>query len=412
MPRPRRDGARARAARRFNLTQRMVDRIRAEPLPFTVWDKRACGLCLRVYPSGRRVWYVVYRSRGRPEWFHLGDAALIPLADARRKRAHVAVMVLDGRDPVAERRAARVGTFAEVHERYVREHASRHNKSWKQADALVRRFLLPRWGRLSPSAITRADVRAMVSSIAAPITANATLAAASAIFTWAVSMEIASTNPCRGVEGNPTTSRSRVLSDDEIKKFWRAFDTAGLVRGAALRLILLLGQRPGETRRMRREHVNQDGWWTLPGAADATTGWPGTKNHSDHRVFLSPPARAIIDELSNGETTGFVFASERGRPVGGLDHAMRRICADIGAERATPHDLRRTFGTTVTGLGLGRQCMDRLLNHADHSIGSVYDRHAYRREDQAAWERVAGHIMSLVDDRVAGDNVVQFAPPA
>jgi integrase len=252
----------------------------------------------------------------------------------------------------------------------------------------------------------------MVSSIAAPITANQTLAAASAVFTWAISMDIITVNPCRGVEGNPTKSRSRVLSDDEIKKFWKAFDTAGLVRGSALRLILLLGQRPGETRHMRREHI-VDNWWMMPGPKMPDIGWPGTKNGEDHHVWLPAPARRIVDELIAGEAgAGFVLATEKGGPVSGLDADMRRICRDIGIPNVRPHDLRRTFGTTVTGLGLGRQCMDRLLNHADHSIASVYDRHEYRREDQAAWERVAGHIMSLVDGRVTGDNVVQFAPPA
>src|SRR5262249_38809326 len=148
-------------------------------------------------------------------------------------------------------------------EKYFREYASKRNKSWKQADALVRRFLLPRWGRLSPAAITRGDVRAMGASIAAPITANATLASASAILSWADGMEIVPTNPCHGVEGNPTRDRKRVLFDTEIPRFWAAFDSSGLMRGSALKLILLLGQRPGEVRRMRREHI-VDGWWEMP----------------------------------------------------------------------------------------------------------------------------------------------------
>ena len=52
--------------------------------------------------------------------------------------------------------------------------------------------------------------------------------------------------------------------------------------------------------------------------------------------------------------TGFVFAGSRGRAVVKLDVAMRSVCTKLGAERATPHDLRRTFSTTVTGLGFGR----------------------------------------------------------
>ena len=409
MPRPKRDGTRAAQPRCFNLTQRMVDRIRAEPLPFTVWDKRARGLALKVYPTGRRAWYVVYRARGRAEWLHLGDASLIPVTDARGKRAQVAVMVLDGKDPVAERRAARVGTFAEAAERYFSEYASKRNKSWRQPHALVHRLLLPRWGRLAPSSITRADVRAMVSSIAAPITANQTLAAASAIFKWCVSTEIVPTNPCVGVEGNPTTSRSRVLSDAEVPLFWAAFDNLGLVRGSALKLILLLGQRPGETRRMRREHV-VDGWWTMPGAPDPSCGWPGTKNGEDHRVWLPAPARRIVDELIDGEApTGFVLATERGGPASNLDAIMRKICADLGVtDPARPHDLRRTHGSAITGLGFGRDAMNRIQNHVEGGIADVYDRHEYAAENKRVMEAVAARLMSLVDGRQPADNVVRL----
>ena len=40
--------------------------------------------------------------------------------------------------------------------------------------------------------------------------------------------------------------------------------------------------------------------------------------------------------------------------IDGLDGAMRAICTKLGAERATPHDLRRTFSTTRDRLGFGR----------------------------------------------------------
>jgi len=88
--------------------------------------------------------------------------------------------VIKGEDPAAEKRAARSsGTFAELATRYVEEYAQKKNKSWKQSDALVRRHLLPAWGGLVAQSIARRDVRAVMSKINAPMTANQTLAAAS-----------------------------------------------------------------------------------------------------------------------------------------------------------------------------------------------------------------------------------------
>jgi integrase len=149
----------------------------------------------------------------------------------------------------------RKGTFGELAMRYVEEYAKRKNKSWTQADALVRRHLLPRWGKLLAASVTRRDVKTAIAGIAAPTVANQTLAAASALFNWAVREEIMVVNPCALVERNETKSRERVLSDSEIPKFWKAFDGASLVASTALKLILLTGQRPGEVRHMRREHT-------------------------------------------------------------------------------------------------------------------------------------------------------------
>ena len=142
------------------------------------------------------------------------------------------------------------------------QHAKKNNKSWRQADALVSKYLLPRWG--DADSTRRADVKAVMRSIAAAILANQVLAAASAIFTRAIREEIVSNNPCKLVARNGTKSRERVLSESEIPKFWSAFDNAGLVEGTALRIILLTGQRHGEVAHMRREHV-KDGWWEMPG---------------------------------------------------------------------------------------------------------------------------------------------------
>ena len=203
------------------------------------------------------------------------------------------------------------------------------------------------------------------------------------------------------VARNPTRSRERILSASEIPIMWAAFDEAEPMAGTALKLILLLGQRPGEVSHMRYEHI-KDGWWEMPGEPKA--GWPGTKNGSAHRVSIAKAAKALIAELESDKylgrpsfsgDSGYVLTSTRGA-VRDLDGAMRNICRKLVIERATPHDLRRTFGSTVTALGFGRDAMDRLMNHKSKSISSVYDRHGYGPEDQRIMETVASHIMGLV----------------
>jgi integrase len=86
---------------------------------------------------------------------------------------------------------------------------------------------------------------------------------------------------------------------------------------------------------------------------------------------------------------------------------MRAICAKLGVnEKVTPHDLRRTHGTRITGLGFGRDAMNRVQNHKEGGIATVYDRHQYAEENKKIMETVAAHIMALITGTPAGNVVV------
>lgn len=382
------------------LSNLLVRRLTPKAAAFLVWDTRQRGLAVRVRPTGHKAWKVIYSRGGRPRWLHLGTTDAIPLAEARTMAAETLLAVAKGRDPAAEKKANRsTGTFAELHTRYVEQHAKKNNKSWKQADALIRRNALPRWGKLQASSITRSGVKALMARIEAPIVANQTLAAVSAVFTWGVTEQIVGGNPCRGVPRNATRSRERMLAVSEMPQLWKALDHVEPVSAAALRTILITGQRPGEVAHMRREHI-KDWWWEKPGEPIADI-WPGTKNKKAHRVWLSAQAQAIIATMLDGNdpATGYVFkigSSVRSAALAGM---MRRAVSLAAIERATPHDLRRTFCSMVTGIGFGRPAVDRILNHANRTISSVNDRHSYAAEDKHIMETVAARIMALVEGR-------------
>jgi len=375
------------------LTELLLRRLRPRAQRFLIWDRKQSGLALQIRPNGRRGWKCIYSCRGRVRWFHLGDGNAIGLQQARELARDIMYAVAKGEDPQAEKRARRnAGTFAELAERYVEDYAKRRNKSWRQGDKLVRRYLLPSWAKLEAKSITRSEVRLAIGRIAAPVLANQVLAAASAIFSWAVKQEVIAVNPCRGVERNETASRERVLADSELRLFWEAFGRAGRA-GTALKLILLTGQRPGEVAHMRSEHI-VDGWWEMPGKPVEALDWPGTKNSQSHRVWLPEPAQLL---LSSAKT---ITASK-------LDPVMRSICAELGiADKVTPHDLRRTHGTKVTALGFGRDAMNRVQNHREGGIASVYDRHEYAEENKRIMETVAAELIRLAEGRPASGKVV------
>jgi hypothetical protein len=148
-----------RPARKTKLTELCVRKLKPEVRAYLVWDTHQRGLAIRMQPSGSKAWMCVYSYRGRPRWYHLGGANAIGLAAARKLTAEVMLDVIRGKDPAAEKRAERgAGTVAELAERYVEQYAKRHNKSWSQPDRLVRRYLLPKWGKLQ-AIFLRSSVR-------------------------------------------------------------------------------------------------------------------------------------------------------------------------------------------------------------------------------------------------------------
>ena len=78
---------------------------------------------------------------------------------------------------------------------------------------------------------------------------------------------------------------------------------------------------------------------------------------------------------------------------------LKKLVAEFGLEKVTPHDLRRTALSTVTGLGFGRDAMDRIANHRKGGVTDVYDRHSYADEDRRIMTAVALHVMSLVEGK-------------
>jgi integrase len=409
MSRPRKDGTPARPPNKRMLTELYLQKVPTPKHGYMVWDTKQSNLALLIRPTGHMSFKCIYSRGGRSRWYDLGKVKAIGLANARKLARKIMVEVADGKDPQADRRAQRTaGSFAELCSRYVDVYAKKKNRSWQQSKALVGKHLIPRLGKLPAAGITRDDIERVTSRIEAPVVANQVLAAASAIFSWALGKRVGgiTINPCVGIDRNEVKSRERVLSDNELPLFWAAFDKAGLA-GAALKLVLLTGQRPGEVAHMRREHIDA-GWWTMPGEPVSELGWPGTKNKQTHRVWLPKPVVALLAELK-GE--GFMLTRHRGKPIA-LDAVMRKICRDLKIDdKVTPHDLRRTHGTMITGLGFGRDAMNRIQNHKEGGITDVYDRHKYGPENTHVMEAVAAKIMALAEGRADTAQVIEFASP-
>lgn len=286
-------------------------------------DGKVTGLYLIRQPSGARSWAVRYRAAGKPSKLTLGSYPAVDLATARKRAQEALGAIAGGKDLGAAKKAGREAAKAERNaddrrvERVFEQHVERHVKrnvgaGWgAEVSRLFLKEIAPRIGSKSIGDVTKADIKSIVGSVAArglTVAPNRVLAVLKKFFNWAVEEDFIAASPCQGVKMTKEASRERVLSDDEIRLAWTAFEAFGWPQGAIGKLLLLTGARRSEIAEARWQEID---------LAAATLTLPGsrTKNGAPHVIPLSDAAVEIIKALPQIEgTAGYVFtASGRSR---------------------------------------------------------------------------------------------------
>jgi len=67
----------------------------------------------------------------------------------------------------------------------------------------------------------------------------------------------------------------------------------------------------------------------------------------------------------------------------------------------TAHDLRRTAASQMTGFGIPRLTVSKVLNHSEGGATKVYDRHTYDNEKRHALEAWSRKLEAIVFSKKA-----------
>jgi integrase len=313
-----------------------------------------------------------------------------------------------GIDPATAKREARSAeSFGELASLYLERYAKAEKRSWREDERILNRDLLPRWRGQKAHEIKRANVIQLLDEIVdrnAPVMANRTRALISKVFNFGIKRGIVESNPAYGVD-NPghEQQRDRVLSEDEIRQLWNTLETERPWSAAVFRLGILTAQRRGEILGMKWDELDLNaGWWTIPGER--------AKNGLAHRVPLASKALKILNALKGGKHDPvYVFRGGRiGRPIVNLQKPLRRVKKNSKLDFRF-HDLRRTAASLMTGIGISRLVVSKILNHVERGITAVYDRHSYDAEKCAAligWDQ---HLTAILNAKKHTSNVVALS---
>jgi integrase len=389
----------------MKFTDKKILNLKPRAERYEEWEGNGFGV--RVTPRGVKTFVYLYRFEGKPRRLTLGTYPKMSLAEAHEAHAVAKKKVEKGIDPgaeaVTEREEERQApTVATLVEEYLEKWAKPRKRSWREDQRILQRDVLPVWGQRKAREITKRDVLRLLDGIVdrgAGIMANRTLAVVRKMFNFAVGRDIVSVSPCLSVRAPAAEQqRDRVLTTDEIRALWHSLEGAKMMSEGtklALKLQLATAQRKAEIVTAAWDEIDlKEKWWTIPPEK--------AKNKLPHRVPLSPLTLELLQAAKNitGDSP-WVFPSpqtDRHITPEAVDHALRRPGLEALGFTFVPHDLRRTAASHMTGMGISRLVVSKILNHVERGITAVYDRHSYDREKRQALEAWALKLKAIIEE--------------
>jgi Arm DNA-binding domain len=92
-----------------------------------LWDDAIAGFGIAAFPSAKKVYVAQYRQNGRSRRATLGEHGRLTPDEARTEAKKLLGAIVQGNDPIAQRKAARaVPLFRDVADEFMRVHSRRN----------------------------------------------------------------------------------------------------------------------------------------------------------------------------------------------------------------------------------------------------------------------------------------------
>jgi integrase len=365
------------------------------------WDEAMPGFGLMVTRAGHRSFILQYRASRRSRRMLIGDTKKIGLEKARKEARKALGDVAGGGDPLAERKRSdrqAQNTLQAVCEEYLRREGGRL-RSKSQLEGALKRAVYPKLGARQIDDIRRSDIVRLLDKIQderGPVAADFALSIVRKIMNWHARRSDDFRSPIVSgmARSNPNErKRERVLSDAELRAFWKASGESTGPFGPLLRFILLTAARRMEAASLTwGDVVGSD--WIIPATI--------YKTKNETVLPLSRAAQDTLASIPRVDGVDYVFTTGT-KPIGGFSQFKVIFDRRSGLSDWTIHDLRRTARSLMSRAGVPTDHAERCLGHAMGGVRGTYDRHAYHTEKKQAFEALAAQIDRIIHP---ADNVV------
>lgn len=385
------------------LTKSIVDAASPREKQYTIWCGELKGFGVYVHPTGKRAYFVDYRtSDSRRRRMTIGAHGVITTEQARKLAIEtLGGIVLKKGDPLLERKTRRASlTVAQLCDRYMSAAEKglilgRRKNRPKKASTIeidrgrIERHIKPLLGSRLVIDLTKADVTKFLRDVSGGKTAvknrsglngarvevkggigtaARTTGFLGGILTYAVDEGIIPVNPATGVKLPADGVRTRRLVPNEYRALGEALsasatehDTPQAVTGAWL--LALTGCRLGEIEKLRWDEVDETGQCLR--LADSKSG-----------PSVRPIGSEVLGVLRNVlRVAGSPYVLPALRKTGhynGLAGAWVRVMKRAGLEGVTPHTMRHSYASVAGDLGFAESTIAALIGHAGGSVTSRY----------------------------------------
>ena len=359
------------------------------------------GLALRLSEKGRKSFVYRYRYGDDVKRITIGVYPIMKIAEARKKVKEIRGMLSKGLDPLEEKKrrkkAPKPMTISSLANQFIEKHLPKLKAS-TQADyrRRIENVIVAEIGEIYVKDLNRTDIISFLEDIDAPIQSNRVRAILSSMMSFALNRGYVEFNPVQGIKPlAKENQRDRVYTNKELKIIWEKFEEEAEPFRSVLKMLLICGQRAGETRMAKWEHIKKDNVWHIPPE--------NTKAGREQNLPLPELAISIIEEMKQ-ETghTDYIFASprEENEPIAWLQTASKRVRDNCSVKDFRLHDLRRTVASNLARLGFDRTVIGKTLNHkglaGDSMVTAVYDRYDYLDEKKAALEAWSNELQNIL----------------
>ena len=367
------------------------------------------GLHLEISPAGGKLWRFRYRFGGKEKMLALGKYPQVRAPAARKLAGEARQALSDGRDPGAEKQAAKDRARISADNSFEVIATQWHSKL-KLADntrakhqVFFANDVFPWIGKRPIAEIAAPDLLAIIKRIearGAVDIARRVHNLCGRVYRYAVGHGLCERDPSRDIELRdilpPENVRhhASVTEPNEVAGLLRAIDgfTGALVTRCALQLAPLVFVRPGELRHAEwKEFDFPKCEWRIPGNK--------MKMGEQHIVPLSNQAIAILKEIQPLTGPGrFVFPGARtsNRPMSEntLNAALRRL--GYAKEEMTAHGFRSMASTLLHELGHPHAAIERQLAHGERNkVSASYNFAEYLPERRAMMQQWADYLEKL-----------------